>query len=267
MTEKIQKVLARLGLGSRREIETWISAGRIKVNHRIAQLGDRVDTHAIIQVDKKTIKLTHIVQPERQIICYHKPVGEVCTRHDPEGRPTIFKNLPRLKYQRWIGVGRLDCNTSGLLVLTTDGELANRLMHPSLQFEREYAVRVLGKVTDEQLMLLKTGVMLEDGEAHFEKVIDVGGEGANHWYHATLTEGKKREVRRLWASQNVTVSRLIRIRFGPISLPSGLKTGRYLPLDKEIENLLLKLVGLPKVEKTAAAALYKSRKTVRKKRF
>lgn len=252
MTEKIQKVLARLGLGSRREIETWITAGRIKVNRRTAQLGDRIDMHDVVQIDKRTIKLTHIVQPKRQIICYHKPVGEVCTRHDPEGRPTIFKNLPRLKYQRWISVGRLDCNTSGLLVLTTDGELAHRLMHPALQFEREYAVRVLGKVTEEQLTRLQTGVVLEDGEAHFEKIIDVGGEGANHWYHATLTEGRKREVRRLWASQNITVSRLIRIRFGPISLPPGLKAGHHISLDKNTETLLLKLVGLPKVEKTSS---------------
>ena len=243
-TEKLQKVLARAGLGSRREIEQWIVAGRVKVNQKLATLGDRVSQEDDIRVDGRQITLRHLAPPPRQILAYHKPVGEVCTRTDPEGRPTVFDSLPRPKQGRWISIGRLDINTSGLLLFTNDGELANRLMHPSYQLEREYAVRVLGVVNEEMLENLRTGVQLEDGVAHFDFVKDAGGEGANHWYHVILREGHKREVRRLWESQGVTVSRLTRIRYGAISLPRGLRMGRYVQLTELEAHPLLLQVGM-----------------------
>jgi 23S rRNA pseudouridine2605 synthase len=243
-TERLQKMLARVGLGSRREIETWIQAGRVKVNRRTATLGDRVSLNDEIFVDKRKIYLSVLKEQPRRILCYHKPFGEICTRHDPEGRKTIFDKLPRAKYGRWISVGRLDLNTGGLLLLTNDGELAYRLMHPSYNIEREYAVRILGKVDDAVLERLQEGVQLEDGMARFKKIVDAGGDKANHWYRVTLNEGRNHEVRRLWESQGVIVSRLMRIRFGPISLPRGLPTGRYVEFDKPSEKLLLQLVDL-----------------------
>lgn len=243
-TEKLQKVLARAGLGSRRQIESWIREGRVRVNRKVAEIGERVSQFDDIRVNGRKIGAMTLSAPKRQILCYHKPAGEVCTRHDPEGRPTVFKKLPRLKQGRWVVVGRLDINTAGLLIVTTDGELANRLMHPSYELEREYAVRVLGKVDETMLQQLTTGVELEDGWAKFHQISDAGGEGANHWYHVILKEGKKREVRRLWESQGLTVSRLLRIRFGPVRLPPGLRTGQTAMLDKDSENSLLQQVGL-----------------------
>lgn len=244
MTEKLQKVLARAGLGSRREIEKWIEQGRVSVNGEIAKLGDRVDTDVRILVDGRPVSLRATETIKRRILMYHKPVGEICTRSDPEGRPTVFDHLPLLRNQRWIAIGRLDFNTAGLLLFTNDGELANRLMHPSAEIEREYAVRVLGEVNKEMLGKLKKGVELEDGFANFAEIIDAGGEGANHWYHVTLKEGRNRIVRRLWESQGITVSRLIRIRFGNIQLPRTLRLGRWEDLEKvEIENLA-RLTGL-----------------------
>ncbi|EDN72882.1 ribosomal large subunit pseudouridine synthase B [Beggiatoa sp. SS] len=223
MTEKLQKVLARVGLGSRREIETWIEEGRVKVNQYIATLGARVSPHDEIRVNERRIRQSDLQTPSRQqILCYHKPIGEVCTRHDEEGRTTIFERLPSPKHGRWISIGRLDLNTAGLLLLTTDGDLAHRLMHPSYDIEREYAVRILGEVDLDMLKRLREGIELEDGMAQFKRVFDAGGSGANHWYHVTLMEGRKHEVRRLWESQGVTVSRLMRIRFGPVSLPKRL---------------------------------------------
>lgn len=244
-TEKIQKVLARMGLGSRRQIEDWIRQRRIKVNHRIATIGDRISSADKIWLDGRQLNRLHLQPPLQQILCYHKPIGEVCTRHDPEGRPTLFDRLPRLRHGRWVTVGRLDLNTAGLVLLTTDGELAYRLMHPSYVIEREYAVRVLGKVDDIILNNLQTGVLLEDGQASFKKILDAGGSGANHWYHVTLSEGRKHEVKRLWESQGLTVSRLIRIRFGPIVLPKGLRTGQVVELDPLSKQALLQLVNLP----------------------
>lgn len=242
--EKLQKVLARAGYGSRREIEGWISEGRIKVNRRVATLGDRVSEQDRIEVDGKTVHHQKLKQKRSRVLVYHKPVGEVCSRSDPEGRETIFANLPRLASGRWISVGRLDLNTSGLLLITTDGELANKLMHPSQQIEREYAVRVHGEVDAAMLRRLQAGVELDDGPAHFEQIIDVGGDGTNHWYHVVLREGRNREVRRLWESQGVQVSRLMRVRFGAISLPRGQKPGRWEDLpEKAIEELQLS-VGL-----------------------
>ncbi|WP_455198774.1 23S rRNA pseudouridine(2605) synthase RluB [Kaarinaea lacus] len=244
VNEKLQKVLARAGYGSRREIEGWIEAGRVKVNKRVATLGDRVSETDRIQVDGKPVPQSRLKERRSRVLIYHKPVGEICTRHDPEGRDTIFKHLPRLASGRWISVGRLDYNTSGLLLVTTDGELANRLMHPSHCVEREYAVRVLGEVDSEMLRRLQEGVELEDGPAHFEKIIDAGGDGANHWYHVILHEGRNREVRRLWESQGVQVSRLTRVRYGSIVLPRGQRPGRWEDLPDEVVDDLRRSVGL-----------------------
>lgn len=243
-SEKLQKVLARAGYGSRREIESWIEAGRIKINKRVATLGDRVSETDRIQVDGKFVPQSRLKERRSRVLIYHKPVGEMCTRHDPEGRDTIFKHLPHLSSGRWISVGRLDFNTSGLLLVTTDGELANRLMHPSHRVEREYAVRVLGNVDKAMLDRLQQGVQLEDGPAHFDNIIDAGGDGANHWYHVILREGRNREVRRLWESQGVQVSRLMRVRYGSIVLPRGQKPGRWEDLPDELVEDLRLSVGL-----------------------
>lgn len=243
--EKLQKVLARAGYGSRRELEEWIKSGRIKVNNKVATLGDRVSEKDRISVDGKPVQQARLKERRSRVLIYHKPVGEVCTRSDPDGRETIFKHLPRLASGRWITIGRLDLNTSGLLLITTDGDLANRMMHPSHQVEREYAVRVLGEVDSETIKRLKEGVELEDGPAHFDVVAKAGGEGANQWYHVILREGRNREVRRLWESQGVQVSRLMRVRYGPVSLPRGQKPGRWEDLPDDVVNTLRKSVGLP----------------------
>lgn len=244
MSEKLQKVLARAGLGSRREMEGWIEAGRISVNGQRVTLGDRVTETDVIRVDGKVLAKQKTVEGKRRIIVYNKPLGEVSTRKDPEGRSTVFDHLPQIANGRWVVVGRLDINTLGLLLFTNDGELANRLMHPSSEIDREYAVRILGEVTDDTLTILKQGVELEDGPAHFDTVTYAGGEGANHWYHVTLKEGRNREVRRLWESQGVTVSRLIRVRFGPIWLPRNLRPGKWAELDENLSDQLLQAVGM-----------------------
>jgi len=243
MDEKLQKVLARAGVGSRREMERWIEQGRVKVNEQVASIGDRVSDTDSIKVDNKPIHLKR-TQVQQRVIAYHKPVGEVCTRDDPEGRTTIFKNLPRLKTGRWISVGRLDLNTSGLLLLTTDGELANKLMHPSSEVEREYAVRVLGEVSPDIIKQLKTNVPLDDGDAHFTDVKESGGQGANHWYHVVLKEGRNREVRRLWEHFGFAVSRLMRIRYGNITLERRLRPSKSEDLTEKEMEILYKSVGL-----------------------
>lgn len=236
--ERIQKVLARMGLGSRREIESWIKAGRIMVNGKLAKLGDSITTDDRVQLDKKQIKFPRKTDSRPKVITYHKPAGEICTRKDAEGRTTVFSKLPRLKGARWVSIGRLDINTYGLLLFTNDGDLANRLMHPSSNIDREYAVRVVGKVNEDMLKRLQAGVELEDGPAHFSDIVDSGGDGANHWYHVTLMEGRNHEVKRLWESQGITVSRLIRVRFGPIILPRNSRTGTIRELDdKELDAL------------------------------
>lgn len=236
--ERIQKVLARMGLGSRREIESWIKQGRITVGGKLAKLGDSITTEDRVQLDKKQIKFPKKTDTKTRVIAYHKPAGEICTRKDAEGRTTVFSKLPRLKGSRWIGIGRLDINTYGLLLFTNDGDLANRLMHPSSGIDREYAVRVVGKVDQEMLNQLQSGVELEDGPAHFSDIVDSGGDGANHWYHVTLMEGRNHEVKRLWESQGITVSRLIRVRFGPVVLSRSSRVGTVRELDdKELGEL------------------------------
>ena len=208
------------------------------------KLGDRVTVEDNIAIDGRTLQSYRLETPKRQVLVYYKPEGEVCTRSDPEGRLTIFDKLPKLRNARWITVGRLDFNTAGLLLLTTDGELANKLMHPSTEIEREYAVRILGKVDDAMLERLKRGVMLDDGMANFDAIIDAGGEGINHWFHVILKEGRNREVRRLWESQGVKISRLMRVRYGPITLRKGLRRGQMEELDDRDIDTLLRAAGI-----------------------
>lgn len=243
MDEKLQKVLAGTGLGSRREMERWIAEGRVRVNGKPATLGDRVTPRDRVTVDGKPLPRARKPDTTRVII-YHKPAGEVCTRHDPEGRPTIFQNLPKCPRGRWIGVGRLDINSSGLMLLTDNGELANRLMHPSYAMEREYAVRVLGEVEPASLNALRQGVELDDGVAKFATIRDAGGQGANHWYHVTLQEGRNREVRRMWEAVGHAVSRLHRVRYGPVALPRSLRSGKWAELSAPQVEALLQQVGL-----------------------
>jgi 23S rRNA pseudouridine2605 synthase len=246
--EKLQKVLARIGVGSRRDVEAWISQGRIKVNGKDATLGQRVDMHDAISVDGRVIKREEAAETVRRVIMYNKPDGEICTRDDPEGRPTVFDRLPRPKEGRWINIGRLDINTTGLLMFTTDGELANRLMHPSFEMDREYAVRVRGEVDDDMLLRLKNGVILEDGPARFTDIQQApGGEGFNHWYHCVVMEGRNREVRRLWESQGLVVSRLKRVRYGPVFLNSDLPMGRWREMSQQEVDILSAEVGLTPV--------------------
>ena len=241
--EKLQKVLARAGLGSRREMERWIEEGRIAVDSKVATLGDRVDEKARISVDGRPLNAAPAVQT--RCILYHKPVGEVCSRKDPEGRRTVFERLPKLKSGRWISIGRLDFNTSGLLLFTTDGELANALMHPSSNIEREYMVRVMGEVDEAMLQRLVEGVMLEDGVARFTDIQDGGGDGINRWFYVVIMEGRNREVRRLWESQGLTVSRLKRVRYGEVFIPSKVKQGQWVELEpKEIKSLY-RMANLP----------------------
>lgn len=241
--EKLQKILARAGVGSRREMERWIEQGRISVDGSTASLGDRVLPGQVIRVDGQALSAGALVGAKRRILVYNKPEGEICTASDPEGRATIFDRLPALRNGRWVAVGRLDINTQGLILLTTDGELANRLMHPSGNIEREYAVRVLGAVGSDMLERLRHGIELEDGPAHFDSIIDAGGEGANHWYHVTLREGRNREVRRLWEAVGVKVSRLIRVRYGLVTLPRGLRPGRWADLEAPVAEQLAQSVG------------------------
>lgn len=230
MSEKLHKILARSGYGSRREMERWIEAGRFTINGRLAKTADRISDNEKVALDGKLIDLSFDEQQHR-ILIYNKPEGVICTRDDPDGRPDVFANLPKLQGSRWIIVGRLDLNTSGLLFFTTDGDLANSLMHPSSEIEREYSARVLGDVDGNVLQNLTKGVELDDGFARFDSIEDVGGGGANHWYSVVLKEGRKREVRRLWESQGMKVSRLMRTRFGPIVLMRDLRKGTFRDLD------------------------------------
>lgn len=245
MSEKLQKVLARAGKGSRREMESVISQGRVSVDGKTAFLGDRVEGTEQIRLDGHIVNLQSKDNDICRVLMYNKPEGEMCTRKDPEGRPTVFDRLPKLENGRWIAVGRLDINTQGMLLFTTDGELANRLMHPSRKVEREYAVRVFGEVDEAMLQRLRNGVKLEDGPAKFNKITYRGGEGRNHWFHVVLTEGRNREVRRLWESQDVQVSRLIRVRYGDLQLQRQLPLGGWVELGLKDVNYYRKLVQMP----------------------
>jgi len=228
---RLQKALAQSGVGSRREMEEWIEAGLVLVNGKKATLGDKVGPHDRVVVKGDSIKLKWADRLPR-VILYHKQEGEIVTRDDPQGRVTIFERLPQAKSSRWVTVGRLDVNTSGLLIITTSGELANHLMHPSFEVEREYAVRVLGELTDDQRREMCQDIELEDGPARFERIIDQGGEGANHWYRVVIREGRNREVRRLFEHFELQVSRLMRVRFGNIALPPRLKRGQFYELNE-----------------------------------
>jgi len=241
-TERLQKVLSQAGLGSRREMERWIESGLIHVNGVLATIGNSVTADDKISVKGKIIDNPLKLESNTRILLYHKPVGEISSKNDPKHNKTVFDNLPHLRQGRWVQVGRLDINTSGLLMFTNNGELANRLMHPKYEMEREYAVRVRGEVSPEVIRLLLKGVLLEDGPAKFKKIEFRGGEGTNSWYHVVLSEGRNREVRRLWQSQSVDVSRLIRIRYGKTYLPRSLSRGDFVELShKEVDAFLLDL--------------------------
>lgn len=244
MTTKLHKLLAEAGLGSRREMERLIQQGRVTVNDMVARVGARVTTSDRIAVDGHPV--SHAGAPfVPRVIAYHKPLGEICSRRDPQGRPTVFDQLPPIRGAgRWVLVGRLDANTSGLLLITNSGALAAALMHPRNAVERAYAVRVLGSASPATLSQLLRGVILEDGEARFQAIEDAGGRGANHWYRVTLSEGRRREVRRLWESQGLTVSRLMRIRYGPVPLPRRLRPGGWYELSETEVAALSRSAGI-----------------------
>jgi 23S rRNA pseudouridine2605 synthase len=240
-TFKLQKLLAQKGLGSRREMEALIAAGEVSVNGKVAIVGDRVGPEDVVRIGKRVIRL-NLEESLPKVLLYHKPEGEIVSRDDPEGRTSVFDKLPHLRSSKWIAIGRLDFNTSGLLIFTTDGVLANRLMHPRFEMEREYAVRILGELTAEQMKQLTTGIELEDGVAAFSYLAEQGGEGINHWYRVILKEGKNREVRRMFEAIGLTVSRLMRVRFGPINLPPRIKRGQWLELDEKETRQLLSML-------------------------
>ncbi|HMC12743.1 MAG TPA: pseudouridine synthase [Gallionellaceae bacterium] len=244
--ERLQKVLAQAGVGSRREMEEWIAAGRVTVNGEVAVLGMRVVGGDMIRADKRVVHVREQGGSLPRVLLYHKQEGEIVSRDDPEQRASVFDNLPRVSGQKWIAIGRLDFNTSGLLIFTTSGDLANRLMHPRFEVEREYAVRVQGEMTQEQMrQMLKEGITLEDGPVKFEKLSDEGGEGFNHWYRLVLKEGRNRVVRRTFEALGVPVSRLMRVRFGIVNLPPRLKRGMQAELGEGEVRQVLEWAGLP----------------------
>ena len=257
--ERLHKVLARAGLGSRRLMEKWISAGRVTVNGQPAGLGSSISPGDEVRVDGRPVAAGRLFERIVRVIGYHKPAGLVCTRQDEQGRSTVYDDLPSVRGSRWLGIGRLDMSTSGLLLFTTDGELAHRLMHPSTGVEREYAVRILGNVHPDILQRLEQGVDLEDGPARFESIFDAGGTGANHWYHVVLKEGRNREVRRMWESQGLKVSRLIRVRYGPCDLPRQYRAGQYWELPPEQLDALLAVAGMQAPPRPAPVVERKSR--------
>lgn len=245
MSERLQKVLASAGYGSRRQIEDFIRRGEISVDEQPAELGTRINGDEQIRLHGQLLDLQAARPRQNYILRYYKPVGEICSRSDPQCRPTIFQRLPKPPQGRWISIGRLDINSEGLLLLTTDGQLAHRLMHPATGIEREYAVRILGQANRATLNRLRQGVVLNDGRACFSSIRESGGSGANRWYTVTLREGRNRIVRRLWQSQGFSVSRLLRIRYGPIELPRQLACGQWELLPPAVLNQLYQLVDQP----------------------
>ena len=251
--ERLQKVMAQSGHGSRRNIEILIAQGHVTVNGHVAKLGDLVGPGDRVKLDGKLISLRFGTQLPR-VLLYHKPEGEICTRDDPEGRPTVFAKLPKVNNARWVSIGRLDFNTSGLLIFTTNGELANHLMHPRYEVEREYAVRLMGILTPEQVQLLtQEGVEIDGEKCRFDRLVDKGGEGSNHWYHVTLKEGKNREVRRMFEAVGLMVSRLMRVRYGPVELPSFIKRGMMRDMAEADVLKLMEFAGMNEAEAPAGA--------------
>ena len=269
MPERLHKLLAAAGLGSRREIEDWIRAGRITVNGVAAAIGQSVELRDRVAIDKKPFRFkleSKTGKPRApRVLLYNKPEGEIVSRDDPEGRPSVFAQLPRLRGAKWIAVGRLDINSGGLLLFTTSGDLANRLMHPRYEIEREYAVRVMGLLSKVQAQQLLQGIDMEDGLGKFEHIEDRGGEGSNHWYHVVLQEGRKREVRRIFQAVGLMVSRLIRVRYGAISLPPRIKRGQLLELEPLQVQALLVAVALVEAPEEKTSAAKRPLATTRKK--
>lgn len=266
MAERIQKLLATAGVASRRQIERWIEEGHIQVNGQPASLGQKISAADRVVVNGHRVALEKASEQPRRVLLYKKRAGEIVSRADPEGRASVFHRLPKIAHGRWIAVGRLDVVTSGVLLFTNDGELARRLMHPQYQIDREYAVRVHGPVTDEILARLKQGVPLEDGPAHFERLTEQGGERANRWFHVTVREGRNRLVRRLWESQGLEVSRLIRLRYGPIALPGGIKSASAIELEPADVAALEQAVGLESVPGQTPPRTRSGRAAVRQSR-
>ena len=243
-SQKLQKVLAGSGLGSRRDMETWIEAGRVSVNGTVATLGRRVSPGDRILVDNRPVKL-NLEDELPRVLIYHKREGEIVSRDDPQARTTVFEELPRVRNGKWIAIGRLDFNTEGLLIFTTSGDLANRLMHPSFEVEREYSVRIMGELSQEQMRSMTAGIQLDDGPAHFERIAEQGGESSNRWYQVIIKEGRNREVRRMFEAMGMMVSRLIRVRFGMVNLPPRVKRGQMLELESQQVAAILKWADLP----------------------